>query len=241
MAEVDVDIVLSDELPNGESSSVAAPLPTTVPFNSFSIVPQREPLKFEFRGYSIWLEINGCEIGGDYHSCILDCANIFGVQPIVGHVTAIYGMNHLSEIDFIHRFVNVVKPIFVKRGGWPSLKPVGLLSDVEINGVNGGEMDMAWSEVTMATSEDHEICLDLLYDIFFEANKVRKSPWKPHASLVYDNHIDSPLNLLDTIRAVSRYPTLTAEPKKITAMSLWKTSGRISKWEQIERFEFSSI
>ena len=33
-----------------------------------------------------------------------------------------------------------------------TLKPVGIVCDVEFNGVDGGKMDMAWAEITLKPS-----------------------------------------------------------------------------------------
>lgn len=248
MSKADVDVEISSE-PNyehyndGSMSMIMSDAITYIAPDNYPLFAgskrEREPLQFDFRGYSIWCEIDGCEVGGDYHCCIQDCAKLFGVQPIHGHVTAMYGMAHLSEDEIVHRFLNIVKPEFTERGGWPALlKPVGLLSDVELEGVNDGEMNMAWSELTLATSNDHEECLDFLHHVYFGSSKVRKTPWKPHASLVYDNHIGSQLNLLDTIRVASQYPNFMKDPKKVTALSLWNTNGKFRDWKQLERFEF---
>ena len=50
----------------------------------------RPRLDFKFNGYTIWLEIDGGK-DGDYFHCIQECASTFGVEPIEGHVTAVYG------------------------------------------------------------------------------------------------------------------------------------------------------
>jgi len=154
---------------------------------------------------------------------------------------SIPGMNHLSQDEYVEKFSNVLKPLFLERGGWPDLKPIGILCDIELKGVNGGLMDMAWSEITMATSNDHEACLDLIHNIFYsESDPKRKGPWKPHASLAYDNYDMTTLNLQDTVNIVSKFPSLTSRSKRVIAMSLWKTEGRINEWSMLERFEFKN-
>ena len=124
---------------------------------------------------------------------------------------------------------------------------MGILSDVEVSRVNGGMMDMTWSEITFSTSDEHEDCLDLLHQIMFHQvgggntpaqHPKRKAPWKPHASLAYDNVDSSSLNLLDTVRVVSKYPTLMSKCKKVVGMSLWSTEGKIDDWRRLECFEF---
>ena len=65
----------------------------------------------------------------------------------------------------------------------------------------------------------------------------RIRPWKPHASLVYDYHIDTVLNLEDTIRIASAFPNLIKEKRVVTGMALWKTEGKICDWELMDRFD----
>lgn len=203
------------------------------------IIP-RDPLRFEFSGVSIWLDIEGSEKGGDYHRAINDCASKLGLMPIQGHVTAIYGITHLTEDEARLKFCGDVRTHFLGRG-WPHLQPIGVLSDVELDGVNGGRMDMRWSEITLSSSDEHEACLDVLHKIFHKgstSDQERRRPWRPHASIAYDNPEDSPLGLLETVEIISRYPSLTKNAKRVTGMSLWSTEGRISEWRCIERFEF---
>ena len=198
-----------------------------------SLILKRPPLDFHFKGYSIWLEIDH----PDYTNCIQACANHFNVEPITPHVTALYGLTHLSETHARHLFDTKVKSTFSKRQ-WPHLNPIGILTDVELDGVNGAVMDMAWSEITLETSEEHEDYLDTLHSLFHEDMDVERiRPWKPHASLVYDYHIDTVLNLKDTLRIVSHFPNLTKEKRVVTGMALWKTEGKICDWELLDRFD----
>ena len=46
------------------------------------------------------------------------------------------------------------------------LRPIGMVADVELDGVNGGTMDMAWCEITFASSDAHEKLVDIVHDIF---------------------------------------------------------------------------
>lgn len=205
-----------------------------------SIIP-REPLRYEFSGVSIWLDIEGSKEGGDYYRAIIDCASKLGLTPIQGHVTAIYGITHLTEDEARMKFCSDVRTHFLGIGGWPDLQPIGVLSDMSIDGVNGGRMDMRWSEITLSSSDEHEACLDTLHDIFHDessSGKVHRRPWRPHASIAYDNPEDSSLGLLETLEVVSLYPSLTQNVKRVNGMSLWSTEGRMSEWRCIERFEF---
>jgi len=52
------------------------------------------------------------------------------------HVTALYGISHLDEADVRQRFHSLVNTLPL----WPLLEPVGLRSDIEIEGINGGQM-----------------------------------------------------------------------------------------------------
>lgn len=199
----------------------------------------RDPLNFRFCGYSIWLDICGSEEGGDYYSCIDACAEKFGLEPIQGHVTVIYGMTHLTDEEVRRTFRDELMPRFMKeRRKWPSLKPIGVLSDVELDGVRGGMMDMAWSEISFSNSDEHESCVDLVHQIFYGSAKDREGIWRPHASLVYDNPHSSPLNLFETMKVVAKYPSLLSSAVHVRGISLVKTEGYITEWKVIDHFSF---
>lgn len=64
-----------------------------------------------------------------------------GVIPIPeAHVTAIYGMNHLTEHEVRQRF-RTMKSMAKFCESWPDdLRFIGVLMDIELAGVNGGLM-----------------------------------------------------------------------------------------------------
>mmetsp|Transcript_28717 Transcript_28717/g.34988 ORF Transcript_28717/g.34988 Transcript_28717/m.34988 type:complete len:266 (+) Transcript_28717:295-1092(+) len=205
--------------------------PTDASFGS-SLSSLREPLRFSFKGYTIWLEFE--EYSGDFTEAIEHSAKELGVPPIPQpHVTAIYGMDHLSENEIQRKFDEVKKVI----KSWPDLKPRGIVADVELDGVDGGLMDMVWSEVTFCTSSEHERHLDTLHDIF-EYSHHRPSRWRPHASLTYDNPENSPLSLSYTAGLVAERPSLLAHTRRVVGMSLWKTIGKMNEWTCLDRLVF---
>mmetsp|Transcript_27429 Transcript_27429/g.40554 ORF Transcript_27429/g.40554 Transcript_27429/m.40554 type:complete len:230 (-) Transcript_27429:261-950(-) len=197
---------------------------------------KREPLRFEFCGYSIWLEIE--EKNNDVSNAINQFAQDLGVLPIPqAHVTALYGMDHIDEDEARYRFINYVTPD--KFSSWPPLKPVGIAVDVEYAGVNGGTMDMAWSEITMATSSAHEEYLDILHNIFYGPKSLhgedRHKPWMPHLSLAYDNPDNSVVTLDHTTDLLAQNPSLLQRAhRKVTGISLWRTRGKMTEWEKLE-------
>ena len=113
------------------------------------------------------------------------------------------------------------------------------LSDISFDGVNGEVMDMAWSEITFATSSQHEEILDAVHKIFHKKCRDPDERWSPHLSLAYDNPEDSPLCLEHAVSLVSRYPTLVKE-RKAKAISLWSTYGRMDEWRCLDRIYLDS-
>ncbi|KAL7542408.1 hypothetical protein ACHAXR_013411 [Thalassiosira sp. AJA248-18] len=186
------------------------------------------PLRFVFSGYSLWLELEQKEIDsngqGDLDRAMIDAADQFSLGGAIPspHVTALYGINTIAEEEEMRRmFRENVKQVLLdeaeKRQGrdradhvgklWPDLAATGIIVGTEFDGVNGGTMDMAWAEVSLATSPEHEALINALYEIFYrcssatadpasssssdEEKKVefepRSNPWVPHLSLCYDN------------------------------------------------------
>lgn len=95
---------------------------------------------------------------------------------------------------------------------------------------------IAWAELTLKTNEQHEEAMDKLYDIFELPDK-RSGPWTPHISLAYDNPEDSVLTLNDTICYVAVNPSLMEE-RRIKAVSLWSTEGKMAQWKCLDRVSF---
>ena len=194
----------------------------------------REPLRFAFSGFSLWLSVE--EVRGDVSRAISDMAFQNGLQRIPEpHVTALYGMQNLTAVEALERFGQVKQQIT----SWPALKPVGVLSDLEFYGVGGGTMDMAWTEISLASSEQHEALIDKLYETFHDGHHRSSRPWKPHLSLAYDNPDDgSILTLSDAMKYVAENPSLVKRPRKVTGISLWSTQGTLAEWKCLDRVIF---
>ena len=128
-------------------------------------------LAFQFQGYAIWLDLEQQqqqqhqhepkpfflnpspphttttlveETKQDLDDALRTASAELGVAPIPApHVTALYGIQHLSEDEVRQRFQDVANELFWFRqrwSSWPVLEPVGFLSNVEIAGKNGGQM-----------------------------------------------------------------------------------------------------
>jgi len=207
-----------------------------------STLVKREPLRFNFTGYSLWLEVE--ELDDDLTRTLNMIADENGVIPIPeAHVTAIYGMNHLTEHEVRQRF-RTMKSMAKFCESWPDdLRFIGVLMDIELAGVNGGLMDMAWAEITISTSTSHEDHLDSLYDLFFAGHVVnqRIAPWKPHLSLAYDNPENSVLNLGRVVDTVLQSRLLTKSLRRVTGISLWDTNGLLEDWKCMDRLVFESL
>ena len=79
---------------------------------------------------------------------------------------------------------------------------------------------MAWAEVSLATSLEHEEHIDALHKLFYdrpssedspstEEYVPRSSPWVPHLSLLYDNPGKSDLVLFYHVNACVQYEVLS--------------------------------
>lgn len=189
------------------------------------------PLRFVFSGYSLWLELEQNDIDdkgqGDLDRAMIDAADRFSLGGAIPspHVTALYGIDVISDEAEVRRiFREGVQRVLLieaekrRRKGeeegvddigklWPDLDATGIIVDTEFDGVNGGTMDMAWAEVSFATSPFHEALINALHKLFychatettgrqssFSSNEEKKeeyvprsTPWVPHLSLCYDN------------------------------------------------------
>ena len=114
---------------------------------------------------------------------------------------------------------------------------------------------MAWAEVSLVMTPDHETLIDALYDIFFRTDLAlsstsdgkkeeefvpRSRPWVPHLSMCYDNPEGLGTNLCRSSMAnfmKEKYPALLENDNKNggvrftrakTGISLWRTAGKIS-------------
>lgn len=197
----------------------------------------RDPLYFRFTGYTIWLELEEESFNFDLSRSISKVSHDLGLLPIPGpHVTAIYGMTHLTSEEVIKKWNQEVKS---KIRSWPELMPSGLIVDVERAGIDGGLMDMAWAEISYKTSLKHESKLDNLYEIFFDEDaderRSMRPPWKPHLSLAYDNPDNHVLSLNYITSLMCNEASLT-NVRKVKSISLWSTWGKMSEWELLDRY-----
>jgi len=215
----------------------------------------RQSLDFVFEGYTIWLEPK--QFKNDFSNAITQSSLDLNIESIPRpHATAIYGMTHFdskesnnsySQEEGEKRVLEIFQGLKLKLTSWPTLQPVGFLTDFEENGVNGGLMDLIWSEVTFKSSEEHEAHLDILYKEFFDSDPnpvCRSKMWRPHISLAYDNldteSHSSDLNLSYTYSLIQKYPSLLLGEREIEGISLWNTNGKMKEWKLLDRYTFES-
>lgn len=221
----------------------------------------REALRFVFKGYTLWLEleqfpleINPKEDGtcfttaSDLDHIIALAASEQGLQPIpMPHVTLLYGMCQYDTEE-------EVKAVF-------NGKLRDTLASAEINnstsyrsstlqfhdgrfgvafdGVDGEDMDMAWTEITYNKSPEYDKMVEIAYQIFYGKQQDKEQKWGPHLSLAYDNPEDTILTSAVLDDLIARFPTLKKE-RKVKAISLWDTHGSMSNWKFLDRISLEN-
>jgi len=224
---ITIDEINNDHYYNNEILDLEVNAPT---YLGSSKTRLREPLRFDFKGYSIWLEVD--EIENDLTDTIHRVSNELGVVPIPSaHITVVYGIDHLTDDEIFKRFDRLQEKI----KSWPTLRPRGVITDIELAGVQGGLMDMAWTEISFATSPDHESLVSSVHQIFDMPRNTTDS-WLPHISLAYDNPENTSLNLMYTANIIAQKPTLFHE-RNVKAISLWNTQGKLQDWKLVSRFD----
>mmetsp|Transcript_31273 Transcript_31273/g.57246 ORF Transcript_31273/g.57246 Transcript_31273/m.57246 type:complete len:341 (+) Transcript_31273:758-1780(+) len=213
--------------------------PSVSSLSSTSSIDDRRKLQWEFKGLTLWLELE------EFDSDITRAVEHFSSKhssPFIpkSHTTAIYGMEHLSFAEAKERLRRV--PSILQSGAWPAFsKPTGVTSDIAVCGKPGQVCSIAWSEMTLATDPEHEEAMDRLHRLFFgegwDAGS-RTRPWTPHNSIAYDNPDTNALSLLDTITYMSSVPSLLGRERRVEAMSLWSTEGKMEEWVCIDRVRF---
>jgi hypothetical protein len=219
---------------SSDESSVSVGSESDTELKSSCVPPKRGYLQWKFHGLTLWLELE--EFDMDLTKAVQFFSNTFGTEAMpIPHLTAIYGMDHLSNEEAIAK-MQIVKNNIPQ---WPRFgKPISVTQDIAINGRPGQVCTIAWAELKFASNPSHEEALDELYRIFYGSIDKREGPWNPHNSIAYDNPDGSPLNLMDTVSYVASKPTLLNSPRKVKAISLWDTNGRMGEWKCLHRIEF---
>lgn len=225
----DAPVVSDEEKSEYEKESVDS-------LSTFPLCPisGKRQLQWEFKGLTIWLELE--EFDNDITKAISDLSTRHN-SPFIpkSHTTAIYGMNHLT----VEEAKAKLQAFRERVPQWPTFsRPTGVTQDIAQVGKPGQVCSVAWSELTLATNQSHEDALDALYELFFGENYTRDRPWKPHNSIAYDNPEDNTLSLLDTVLYVSQNPTLLHKERRVEAISLWDTNGKMHEWTCLDRVRF---
>lgn len=225
------------ECPSVVNSEVSSISSTTIPpelcpvFGAATTI-KRTPLQWIFKGLTIWLEFE--EFDRDLTRANEFISKKYGTEliPLV-HATAIYGMEHLAIHEAIDRMSKIQD--ILPAGNWPVMDPpIAIKQDVSQEGLPGQVCTIAWAELTLKSNEEHEKALDALCRLF---EVTRTTPWTPHISLAYDNPDDSVLNLADIMSYAMIIPTLLRNKRRVKAISLWNTNGKMSEWMCVDRVD----
>lgn len=213
---------------DSEVSSISS-IPETLAFEP-KVTPKREPLQWEFKGLTLWLEFE--EFDKDLSRANEFISTKYGTEliPLV-HATAIYGMQHIDAVEATRRMAKIKEVL--PDGNWPVMDPpIAVKQDLAEEGKPGQVCTIAWAELTLRSNEHHELAMDALCELF---EVERKGPWTPHISLAYDNPADHVLNLADIISYAMVMPTLLRNPRRVKAISLWDTNGKMGEWSCLDR------
>lgn len=199
--------------------------------------PTTKKLNWEFHGLTLWLELE--EYDSDISNAIEDFAHKYKTESIPKpHMTAIYGMTHLT-VNEAKEKLHSIKDLIPS---WPKFtRPTGVVSDIAKAGLPGQVCTIAWCELTLSSNQEHEQTLDRLYSHFYDDKRSswnRAKPWKPHNSLAYDNPEDTMFNLGDMVQYVAQHPSLVTLERRVEAISLWDTNGKMENWKCLDRVYF---
>ena len=125
-------------------------------------------------------------------------------------------------------------PSVLPDGDWPRMdKPVAVKQDISQEGLPGQVCSIAWAELTLKSNEKHEVAMDAISKLF----EVQRdgTQWTPHISLAYDNPEDSVLELTDIIMCAAMMPSLMQKSRRVKAVSLWNTEGKLGDWQLLDR------
>jgi hypothetical protein len=197
--------------------------------------PPRLPLQWEFKGLTLWLEYD--EYDGDLSKAIDDAATKYGTERIpMAHSTVIYGMEHLSENEAAKLLHQVPTKLF---SSWPLMDaPRGITVDISTADLPGQVCAIGWAELTFATNAHHETSVDALYQ-HFGVERIPNEAWTPHISLAYDNPADTVLRAQDFCDYACGHTTLM-QSRRVRAMSLWSTRGKMAEWRCLDRIYFEN-
>jgi len=265
----DIDDIVA---PTTTTTSAVASSTTAPPVDSSSHnSKRRDPLRFRFKGYSLWLEPeqfslripskksdtlfshtksntkSNTRVVSDLDYILALAGAEKGVSPIPQpHLTLLYGMCQFASEEEIKTVFNgplreALEEIITRENNGISDRSSPLqfnsgLAGVVFDGIDGEEMDMAWTEISLDTNPVYDRILKTVHHIFYkeQPQQQQQPAWKPHISLAYDNPEETILHD-ETVRdLIARFPTLTKE-RNVKAISLWDTNGTMSEWKCLDR------
>jgi len=204
-----------------------------MPMSTAATAAFRE-LSFKFSGYTIWLTPRDTDL--IVAKTLQRIATDLSISRVPSpHFTLIYDASFESDAAAMGRFGEVKKAV----REFPALQCTGCVMDVELAGVNGGLMDMAWAEISYKRAEEGRESFEKAIAAFTgNCSEGMWEKWVPHMSLAYDEPRDRRLDIGVLVDAVRGEPGLMQEKREIVGMELWRTEGRMAEWEKLDYYEF---
>lgn len=188
------------------------------------------PLQFEFRGYSVWLEVQDETLT----KALAHASAQLHVQTIPqAHVTVLYGImvNEEEEEQALRQHFQTLATNVFATGGWPG-GPF-TVQDVTSHTQDDDDFSFGWTELTLHNDNlEHRRMVEDIQEHFLGQEQ---QPWLPHVSLVYENLAPDTIGrqaLKESL--LQSFPNLMTTPILVTHISLWKTMGTMQKWERLE-------
>jgi len=149
-----------------------------------------------------------------------------------------YGVKYDNEetaLKYFHDVTNEIK-------SFPPFRGNGIVADVERNGVDGGLMNMVWTEISFKCSKEHTAVVDRCRELFPGGETYQPNCWRPHLSLGYDNPNEgckmNMSTLAASVAAVEAKGENVFQEREIDGFALVDMNGDISEWRVIEEIMF---
>ena len=200
----------------------------------------RPPLSFSFTGFTVWL-LPKQSPTNDLTKLAKSFAKLTNTEPLPcrPHITLFYGVQlNGGEEQAKEMFLELKESV----KSFPGFCVNGLVCDTEFAGVNGGLMEMAWSELSLKLQDEHLPFVDRCKDVFRGGKTNKEDNWIPHLSLGYDNPMEGCLYdmsaLTRAIGEVNGDGEDIYRKREIEGLALVDTNGRIDEWRILDEFLF---